>query len=92
MEIHGETTDELRGDGMIIIEGRDVALVPYSLLTLAGEPGGLVAEGSIQGPEPLLRRVKKAKGVKLALEDGAVVTIHCEDGRLGTRRVKAMKP
>src|ERR1700758_1951464 len=54
MQIHGEITDELRGDGMIIIEGRDVALVPYSL-TLATEPGRLVGEGSICGPELLLR-------------------------------------
>jgi hypothetical protein len=90
MQIHGEITDELRGDGMIIIEGRDVALVPYSL-TLATEPGRLVGEGSICGPELLLRRVKKAKAVKLALEDGAVVTLRCGGGRRGTRWVKALK-
>jgi hypothetical protein len=90
MEIHGEITDELRGDGMIIIEGRDVALVPYAL-TRANAPGRLVAEGSIQGPEPLLCRVKKAKAVKLALEDGPVVTLRCGGGRRGTRWVKALK-
>jgi hypothetical protein len=90
MEILGEITDELRGDGMIIIGGRDVALVPYSLI-LASGPGRLVAEGSIQGPEPLLRRVKKAKAVKLALEDGPVVTLRCEGGRRGTRWVKVLK-
>jgi len=90
MEIHGEISSELRGDGMIIIGGRDVALVPYAL-TLAGAPGRLVAEGSISGPEPLLRRVKKAKAVKLALEDGPVVTLRCEGGRRGTRRVKALE-
>ena len=90
MDIHGEITRELRGDGMIIIEGRDVALVPYSLV-MTSEPGRLVAEGSIQGPEPLLRRVKKAKGVKLALEDGAVVALRCEGGRRGTRWVKVLR-
>jgi len=87
MEIFGEITDELRGDGMIIIGGRDVALVPYSLVR-AGAPGRLVAEGSIHGPEPLLQRVKKARAVKLALEDGPVVTLRCAGGCRGTRRVK----
>ena len=89
MEIHGEVTSELRGDGMIIIEGRDVALVPYSLI-LASEPGSLVAEGSICGPEPL-RRLKKAKAVKLALEDGPVVTLRCGGGQRGTRWVWVLK-
>ncbi len=89
-EISGEITDELRGDGMIIIGGRDVAMVPYALVR-ASEPGRLVAEGSIQGPEPLLQRVKKARAVKLALEDGPVVTLRCEGGRRGTRRVKLLK-
>ena len=90
MEIHDEITDELRGDGMIIIGGRDIALVPYSLVP-ASEPVRLVAQGSIQGPEPLLQRVKKAKAVKLALEDGPVVTLRCEGGRRGTRWVKLLR-
>ncbi len=90
MEIHDEISDELRGDGMIIIGGRDIALVPYSLVR-ASEPGRLVAQGSIQGPEPLLQRVKKAKAVKLALEDGPVVTLRCEGGRRGTRWVKLLR-
>jgi hypothetical protein len=90
MEIHGEITDELRGDGMIIIEGRDVARVPYSLVR-SSAPGRLIAEGSIRGPEPLLRRVKKAKAVKLALEDGPVVTLRCGGGCRGTRWVKVLK-
>jgi hypothetical protein len=91
MDIHGDISDELNGDGMIIIDGRDVALVPYSL-TLSPEPGRLIAEGSICGPEPLLRLVKRARGVKLALEDGPVVTIRCHGGRNGMRWVKALKP
>lgn len=89
MKIYGEICDELAGDGMIIIDGRDVARVPYSL-TVATEPGRLVAEGSISGPEALLRQVKRAKGVKLALEDGAIVAIRCEGGPPGTRRVTAL--
>ncbi len=90
MDIHGDITDELTGDGMIIIDGRDVALVPY-WLTLAPEPGPLIAEGSICGPETLMRQLKKAKAVKLALEDGPTVTIQCGGGHSGTRWVKAMK-
>ena len=43
MEIYGEISDKLAGDGMIIIDGRDVALIPYSL-TLATAPGRLVAK------------------------------------------------
>jgi hypothetical protein len=35
--------------------------------------------------------VKKAKAVKLALEDGPVVTLRCEGGRRGTRWVKVLK-
>jgi hypothetical protein len=90
MNIHGEIIDELSGDGMIIIDGRDVALVPYSL-TLAPEAGPLIAEGSICGPEALMRRVKKAKAVKLALEEGPIVTISCEGGYGGVGWVKALK-
>jgi hypothetical protein len=90
MKMYGEIADELAGDGMIIIDGRDVALVPYAL-TLAGRPGRLTAEGSICGPEPLLQQLKRAKGVKLALEDGPVVTIRCEGGERGTSRVKVLR-
>lgn len=89
MEIYGEISDKLAGDGMIIIDGRDVALIPYSL-TVATAPGRLVAKGSISGPELLLRQVNRAKGAKLALEDGAIVAIRCEGGPPGRRRVTAL--
>ena len=75
---------------MIIIDGHDVAMVPYSL-TLAPRSGPLIAQGSISGPEPLLRQVRKAKHVKLALEDGPVVTIRCQGGNRGTRWIKALR-
>ena len=85
MGVYGGITGELAGDGMIIIDGREVALVPYSL-TLTSEPGRLFAEGSICGPEPLLQQLKRAKRVKLALEDGPIVTIRCGGGDRGRRR------
>jgi hypothetical protein len=88
MDTYAEFTDELSGDGMIIIDGRDIAIIPYSL-TLAPDAGPLVAEGSIIGPEALLRKVKTASGVKLALQDGPVVTISCEGGHSGTRWIRA---
>ena len=52
-------THELSGDGMIIIDGENVETVFYSL-TIAPEPGPVVAEGSISGSEALLRKSKKA--------------------------------
>jgi hypothetical protein len=88
MDIHEENTDELSGDGTIIIDGQHVALVSYSL-TLSPRAGPLIAEGSISGPETLMRKVKKAREVKLALEDGPVVTIRCKGGSNGTGWVKA---
>jgi hypothetical protein len=88
MDTYAEFTDELNGDGMIIIDGRTVAIIPYSL-TSAPDAGPLIAEGSITGPEPLLRKVKKAAAVKLALQDGPVVSIRCEGGHSGTRWIKA---
>ena len=79
-----------RGDGMIIIDGENVETVFY-WLTIAPEPGPVVAEGSISGSEALLRKSKKAGEVKLALEDGPVVAIRFEGGHNGTRWVKALK-
>lgn len=90
MDIHEDITDELSGDGMIIIDGQNVATVPYSL-TLAPGAGRLIAEGSISGPEELMKKLKKASGVKLALEDGPVLTIRCVGGNRGTRWIKALK-
>jgi hypothetical protein len=88
MDNRQDITDELSGDGMIIIDGRDVAIVPYSL---APTLSPLIAEGSISGPEPLLKRVKCSREVRLALANGAIVSLRCEGGRNGTRWVKAMR-
>ena len=41
-------TQELSGDGMIIIDGQNVETV-YYWLTVVPEAGPVVAEGSIQG-------------------------------------------
>jgi hypothetical protein len=88
MHIHRDISDELSGDGMIIIDGRNVAIVPYSL---APTLSPLIAEGSISGPEPLLKRVKRSRGVKLALANGEIVALRCEGGGRGTRWVKATR-
>ncbi len=90
MNLHEDIFDQLVGDGMIIIDGQTVATIPYSL-SVAAAAGPLIAEGSICGPEPLMRRLKKASDVKLALEDGPVLTLRCEGGQSGTRWVKLLK-
>jgi hypothetical protein len=90
MNLHEDIFDELVGDGMIIIDGQTVATIPYSL-SVTPTPGPLIAEGSISGPESLMRRLKTARDIKLALEDGPVVSLRCEGGQSGTRWVKALK-
>lgn len=90
MDIHEDFTDELSGEGMIMIDGRDVGLVPYSL-SLAAEAGPLIAEGSISAPEDLMKRLTSANDVKLALQDGPVITIRCEGGLEDTIWVKALR-
>jgi hypothetical protein len=90
MSIHEINTHELSGDGMIIIDGKNVETVFY-WLTIAPEPGPVVAEGSISGSEALLRKMKKAGEVRLALEDGPVFAIRCEGGHNGIRWVKALE-
>jgi hypothetical protein len=89
MDIHDEeTADELSGEGMIIIDGENVETVCYSL-TLAPNPGSLVAEGSISGSERLMKKVKNAAAPKLALEDGPILRVHCQGGRDGLRWIRA---
>jgi hypothetical protein len=41
-------SDELSGDGMIILDGESIATV-YYWLTVVPEPGAVIAEGSISG-------------------------------------------
>ena len=81
--------DELTGDGMLILDGENVATV-YYWLTVVPEPGAVIAEGSITGSEDLMRRVKKATAAKLALVDGPIVILRCYGGRGGVRWVKAL--
>ena len=91
MNLHEDIFDELVGDGTIIIDGQTVATIPYSL-SVAPAAGPLISEGSISGPETLMRRLKNARDVRLALEGGPVVSLRCEGGQSGTRWVKALKP
>jgi hypothetical protein len=90
MDVHEETIDDLSGEGMVIIDGKHDDKVSYCL-TVSPEAGPLLAEGSISGPEQLIMRVRKASEVKLALEDGPVVSLECEGGQDDTEWVKAVK-
>jgi hypothetical protein len=81
--------DELTGDGMLILDGENIATV-YYWLTVVPKPGAVVAEGSITGSEELMRRVKKATAAKLELVDGPTVILKCYGGSGGVRWVKAL--
>jgi hypothetical protein len=82
--------DEISGEGILIIDGENADQV-YYWLTISPEPGDLIAEGSITGPETVMRKVKKAKAAKLALMGGPTVTIRCEGGRNGVRWIRAVR-
>jgi len=82
-------TDELSGDGMIVLDGENVEKV-YYWLTVIAEPGNVIAEGSISGPEDVMKMIKKAKTAKLTLVDGPTLTLRCHGGKNGTRWVKAV--
>ncbi len=90
MNIHEAGTDELTGDGLIIIDGRGVGTVYYAM-TLSAEIGGVIAEGSISGSEELMCRVTVADRPRLALEDGPVFTLDCSGGDDGIRWVRALR-
>jgi hypothetical protein len=67
-------SDELSGDGMIILDGESIATV-YYWLTVVPAPGAVIAEGSISGSEEVMRRIKKAGAAKLALVEGPTLTL-----------------
>ena len=67
-------SDELTGDGMIILDGESVETV-YYWLTMVSAPGPVIAEGSITGSEGVMRRIKKASAAKLALVDRPTLTL-----------------
>jgi hypothetical protein len=54
-----ELTDDLSGDGMIIIDGVETEAV-YYWLTVSPEQGPVIAEGSITGSEQLMKQLKTA--------------------------------
>jgi hypothetical protein len=88
MDVHEEAIDDLIGEGLVVIDGRNEKVSYW--LTVSPEAGPVVAEGSISGPERLMRRVRKAKRVKLALGDGPVVTLECQGGSGDVQWVKAL--
>ena len=69
-----ENAHELNGDGSVILNGEDVGTV-YYWLSITPKPGRVVADGLISGPEPDLRRIKKANSSKLPLEDGPIAFV-----------------
>lgn len=83
-------TDEISGNGMIVIDGEVVETV-YYWLTVVPKAGPVIAEGSISGSEDVLKKIKIAKTAKLTLLDGPTVAIRCHGGKNGTRWVKAMR-
>jgi hypothetical protein len=83
-------TDEISGDGKIVIDGETVETV-YYWLTVVPKAGPVIAEGSISGSENVMKKIKKAKTLKLILLDGPTVALRCHGGKNGTRWVKAMK-
>jgi hypothetical protein len=88
MDVHEEPIDDLIGEGLVIIDGRNEKVSYW--LTVSPEAGPVVAEGSISGPERLMRRVRKARRVKLALGDGPVVILECQGGSGDVQWVKAL--
>jgi hypothetical protein len=80
-------TQDLSGDGMIIIDGQNVETV-YYWLTVVPEVGPVIAEGSISGSEGVMRKIKNAKVAQLTLMDGPTVAIECHGGRNGSRWVR----
>ena len=88
MDVHDEIIDDLSGEGIVIIDGRHEKVSYW--LTVSPEAGPLLAQGSISGPEQLMKSVRKASKVKLALGDGPVVTLECEGGSGDVQLVKAL--
>jgi hypothetical protein len=83
--------DVIQGKGTITIDGSGVEDVVFYWLTISEVPGELVAEGSISGPEPLMRQIKKARLATLALESGPPLALRCAGGRNGVRWIKALR-
>ena len=84
-------SDDISGNGAVVIDGVAQGETVYYWLTIVLRPGSLIAEGSISGSEELMRKIKKAGTVKLELEDGLVVVLRCQGGNNGTRWVKAFR-
>lgn len=85
-----ELTDDLSGDGMIIIDGVETETV-YYWLTVSPEQGPVIAEGSITGSEQLMKQLKTAQAIKLMPFEGPSFNLKCEGGRKGVRWVKAVR-
>jgi hypothetical protein len=83
-------TDDISGEGRIIIDDEIVETV-YYWLTIVPRIGPVVAEGSISGSEEVLKKIKNAKTARLTLLDGPTLAVRCRGGKSGTRWVKALR-
>jgi hypothetical protein len=86
----GSISDDISGNGAVLINGTEVDTV-YYWLTIVPEAGELIAEGSISGSEDLMRKIKNAEVARIELEDGLTVVLKCQGGRSGTSWVRAFR-
>ena len=80
-------TQDLSGDGVVIIDGQNVETV-YYWVAVVPEAGPVIAEGPISGSEGVMRKIKNAKVATLTLMDGPPFALQCHGGRNGTRGVR----
>jgi hypothetical protein len=83
-------TDDVSGSGVVYIGDLPVGDVFY-WLTIDSQPGPVVAEGSISGPEALMDRIRSAQQVKLQLDDGPVFPLVPFGTGAGTNWVRLLK-
>jgi len=83
-------TDNLTANGTIFIGATEAGQVFY-WLSLAEEPGPVVAEGCITGSEALMQQIEESEQVRLQFDDGPVFGVLTDGGSGGSRWVRIMK-
>jgi hypothetical protein len=87
--LEADLTDDLSGNGIIIISGTEIGTVFY-WLSVSEEVGPVVAEGSISGSEEIMLSISMAADAHIQLEDGPTFRVLCEGGTIGTRWIKTL--